>query len=47
MKVKGSLGNKRVKWVKPEHPYTAISSKTEVHGFSQRGAQRLRNAQAL
>lgn len=31
MKVKQSQGRKRVKWVKPEHPYTAISSKAEVH----------------
>lgn len=31
MKVKGSQGRKRVEWVKPEHPYTAISPKSEVH----------------
>lgn len=31
IKVKGSQGNKRVEWVKPEHPYTAISPKAEVH----------------
>lgn len=30
MKIKGSQGRKRVKWIKPEHPYTAISPKTEV-----------------
>ena len=30
MKIKGSQGRKRVKWVKPEHPYTAISPKHEV-----------------
>jgi len=30
MKIKGSQGRKRVKWVKPEHPYTAISPKQEV-----------------
>lgn len=33
MKVKGSQGRKRVAWVKPEHPYTAISPKTEVIAF--------------
>lgn len=31
IKVKGSQGRKRTEWVKPEHPYTAISPKTEVH----------------
>lgn len=31
MKVKGSQGRKRLEWVKPEHPYTAISPKSEVH----------------
>ncbi len=31
MKVKGSQGEQRVEWVKPEHPYTAISPKAEVH----------------
>jgi IS1 family transposase len=31
LKVKSSQGRKRVEWVKPEHPYTAISPKTEVH----------------
>ncbi len=31
MKVKRSQGNKRIKWCKTEHPYTAISPKTEVH----------------
>lgn len=30
MKIKGSQGRRRIKWVKPEHPYTAISPKTEV-----------------
>ena len=30
MKIKGYIGCKRVKWVKPEHPYTAISPKQEV-----------------
>ena len=27
----GSQGKKRVEWIKPEHPYTAISPKSEVH----------------
>ena len=31
LKVKGSQGRKRVVWIKPEHPYTAISPKAEVH----------------
>lgn len=31
IKIKGSQGNKRVEWVKPEHPWTAISPKAEVH----------------
>ena len=31
LKVKSSQGRKRIQWVNPEHPYTAISSKTEVH----------------
>lgn len=31
MKIKGSQGNKRVEWVKPEHPFTAISAKSDVH----------------
>ncbi len=31
MKVKGSQGHQRVEWVLPEHPYTAISPKTEIH----------------
>lgn len=31
MKVKGSQGNRRVEWVKAEHPFTAISPKHEVH----------------
>lgn len=31
MKVKGSQGNRRVEWVKAEHPFTAISLKHEVH----------------
>jgi hypothetical protein len=31
MKIKGSQGLRRVVWVRPEHPYTAISPLAEVH----------------
>jgi hypothetical protein len=31
MKIKGSQGQKRVEWVKVEHPFTAISPEHEVH----------------
>jgi len=31
MKIKGSQGNRRVEWVKSEHPFTAISLESEVH----------------
>lgn len=31
MKIKGSQGKRRVEWVKVEHPFTAISSASEVH----------------
>jgi hypothetical protein len=31
MKIKGSQGNKRIVWVKVEHPFTAISPEPEVH----------------
>ena len=31
IKIKGSPGTRRVEWVKPEHPYTAISDASEVH----------------
>ena len=31
MKIKGSQGQKRVEWVKVEHPFTAISPAYEVH----------------
>lgn len=31
MKVKGTQGRKRVEWLKPEHPFTAISPEGEVH----------------
>ncbi len=30
MKVKASQGRQRIKWIKPEHPYTAISLKSQV-----------------
>jgi hypothetical protein len=31
MKIKGSQGRKRVEWVNIEHPFTAISDKSDVH----------------
>ena len=31
IKIKGSQGHRRVEWIKPEHPYTAISLECEVH----------------
>ena len=31
MKIKGSQGNRRVEWVKFDHPFTAISPESEVH----------------
>ena len=31
VKIKGSQGQPRVEWVKPEHPFTAISLTSEVH----------------
>lgn len=31
IKVKGSQGKPHVEWVRPEHPYTAIRPKSEVH----------------
>jgi len=31
MKIKGSQGKRRIEWVYPEHPFTAISAPTEVH----------------
>ena len=34
IKIKGYLGNRRVEWVKPEHPFTAISPAFEVHANS-------------
>lgn len=30
-KIKGSQGNPRVEWIKPEHPFTAISPASDVH----------------
>lgn len=31
MKIKGSQGLRRLEWVKPDHPFTAISLASEVH----------------
>jgi hypothetical protein len=31
IKVKGSQGKPHVEWVRPEHPFTAISAKSDVH----------------
>lgn len=31
MKIKGSQGQRRIEWVKTEHPFTAISPLSEVH----------------
>ena len=31
MKIKGSQGNRRVEWVYPEHPFTAITAPSELH----------------
>jgi hypothetical protein len=31
IKIKGSPGNRRIEWVRPEHPYTTISDKSDVH----------------
>jgi hypothetical protein len=31
MKVKGAQGTPHVEWLRQEHPFTAISSKSEVH----------------
>ena len=31
IKIKGSQGQRRVEWVKTEHPFTAISPQAEVH----------------
>ena len=31
IKIKGSQGNPRREWVNPEHPFTAISSESDVH----------------
>jgi hypothetical protein len=37
MKVKGSQGQPHVEWLKPEHPFTAISPQSEVHKEGVRG----------
>ena len=45
MKIKGSQGNRRVEWVKIEHPFTAISPESEVnanHNEAQNAALRRR-----
>lgn len=45
MKIKGSQGNRRVEWVKVEHPFTAISLESEVnanHNEAQNSALRRR-----
>ena len=34
MKVKGSQGKPHVEWLRPEHPFTAISPKSDVHKVS-------------
>ena len=31
MKIKGSQGRRRIEWVNIEHPFTAISAKSDVH----------------
>jgi len=31
IKVKGSQGKPHVEWVRPEHPYSAISAQSEIH----------------
>ena len=35
IKIKGSQGRRRVEWVKPEHPFTAISLAIDVHFLPQ------------
>ena len=37
IKVKGSQGKPHVEWVRPEHPFTAISPKSDVHKEVCRG----------
>ena len=37
IKVKGSQGKPHVEWVRPEHPFTAISSTSDVHKEGVRG----------
>ena len=31
MKIKGSQGKRRIEWVYPEHPFTALSPQLQVH----------------
>jgi hypothetical protein len=31
MKIKGSQGKRRIEWVYPEHPFTALSPQSQVH----------------
>ena len=31
IKIKGSQGNPRIEWLKPEHPYTGISDQSDAH----------------
>lgn len=31
MKIKASQAHRRIKWIKSEHPFTAISPESEVH----------------
>lgn len=47
MKIKGSQGQKRVEWVKVEHPFTAISPEHEVHAKLMRRASAYRRRQNL
>jgi hypothetical protein len=47
MKIKGSQGQRRVVWIKPEHPFTAISPMAEVnanHNEAQNAALRRRSS---
>ncbi len=42
IKIKGSQGNRRGEWVKPEHPYTAISDKSVIN-MDRQPKQQLRH----
>lgn len=42
MKLKGSQGLRRILWVRPEHPYTAVSPLAEVHANHPNAALRRR-----